>query len=277
MTDQEYVDAVMHFLPTMLETFQEDVEVSFLNADAVNMGSFQTRDFGVPAPCEVGERPGSDSETYEVLRTGRTDAGIVPQEVLGIAFKSAIVPVVAPSGKIVGCLNMARSLDLNAQIEEAAGKMSESLDASLASVNDVTEGAQGMALSMNQIQDIVDHTEELIEQANKLVGGIEGIASRTNLLALNAAIEAARAGEAGRGFSVVAEQMRKLAQTSGDSASEIGKALSSISESMKQVVEHVDASNNVATSQAAATEEITATFTELTQSAEKLADLAKLM
>ena len=71
--------------------------------------------------------------------------------------------------------------------------------------------------------------------------------------------------------------MRKLAKTSGDSASEIGIALSTISESMQQVVAEVTASNQIAETQAAATEEITATITELTSSATKLADLAKVV
>ncbi|MCR4841941.1 MAG: chemotaxis protein [Eubacterium sp.] len=211
------------------------------------------------------------------MRTRKVASGVLPKEVLGVAFKHAILPCIAPSGNLVGTLNMARSLDVSSRIEEASKKMSSSLALSLESVTDVTNAAQDMAANMNQIHNIVGNTESLIEQANKLVGGIEGIANRTNLLALNAAIEAARAGEAGRGFSVVAEQMRKLAQTSGESASEIGKALASISESMRQVVEQVQASNDVASNQAASTEEITATFNELSASAEHLAEISRLM
>ena len=94
-----------------------------------------------------------------------------------------------------------------------------------------------MLSDMNQITLDV---EQDVNEAADVVNKISSNASRSNILALNASIEAARSGEAGRGFSVVATQMGKLAKDSGNSATEIKTTLSAI-------VSHLDNISSIRT------------------------------
>lgn len=85
-----------------------------------------------------------------------------------------------------------------------------------------------------KLEEAIENTK-VVEQINLLLESIMQITSQTNLLALNAAIEAARAGEAGKGFSVVAEEIRKLAEQSKDTAVEIRKITGKVTGSVKDL------------------------------------------
>lgn len=92
----------------------------------------------------------------------------------------------------------------------------------------VSETMASIVATMKQLEEAVTEVGASTEQINSIVKLISEIAQQTNLLSLNAAIEAARAGEAGRGFSVVAEEIRKLAEVSSNSATQIGNIITKV-------------------------------------------------
>ena len=92
------------------------------------------------------------------------------------------------------------------------------------SISGIHQQAQQTKLDSDQIVNLVEHSKNI----NSIVETIDEIAAQTNLLALNAAIEAARAGEAGRGFAVVADEVRALASRTSSSTKEISNMVSRI-------------------------------------------------
>ncbi|MCR4580001.1 MAG: HAMP domain-containing protein [Treponema sp.] len=121
-------------------------------------------------------------------------------------------------------------------VNRSVDKMAKSFDKLLV---DSQNGSAKQEDVSNKIEQIVTESE-MLSEANQV---ISNIAEQTNLLAMNAAIEAAHAGDAGKGFSVVADEIRKLSETSTAQSKTIGNQLSSIRESIAQVVNASSESN----------------------------------
>ena len=121
-------------------------------------------------------------------------------------------------------------------LQKSASMVNVLKEEGLELIGDLVEKTQESTQASGEVQQIIGDTNEsavVIAAANER---IKNIASQTNLLALNASIEAARAGEAGRGFSVVAEAIRKLAEESNGFADEIGRVTADLTSKTSKAV-----------------------------------------
>lgn len=171
-------------------------------------------------------------------------------------------------------------------IEEINKSTSESVHSAFTSLEIVSEGQNAVnlltkridenTLITNEVGTSVNKLSEMIGNVGYIVNLITSIASQTNLLALNAAIEAARAGEAGKGFSVVADEIRKLAEETSSATQKISQIVKDTVKTSELTVENIDKASLIATAQQEALNRTNEAFKKIKLSVEDIANRTQL-
>lgn len=163
-----------------------------------------------------------------------------------------------------------KELKLIRLLEEESNNVENVVKTGIETIALLNESSQENETISDNVYDVVTETNEnvsKVEEANRM---IVNIAEQTNLLALNASIEAARAGEAGKGFSVVANEIRKLAEESNNFAEEINKVNRNIMDRTRKTVEAMKEIKTVVSKQTTNVEETASVFDALSMSVDTM-------
>lgn len=166
--------------------------------------------------------------------------------------------------------------DVSEQAQQSASVARQSLDAAEKGMLAVQNAIGGMNTIRDQIQDTSKRIKRLVESSQEIgeiTDLIADITEQTNVLALNAAIQAASAGEAGRGFSIVAEEVQRLAERSAAATRQIASLIKTIQGDMHDAMEAMERSTRDVVEGARQTDDTGTAFTEIDSVTRRLASL----
>lgn len=149
------------------------------------------------------------------------------------------------------------------EIEDEINKLKEKSNKGISNISVSMKESEEMQTAFSKAIQTEQALKNSVDNAYKIISSIDSLAERINLVSLNAAIEAARAGEAGRGFSVVAQEIRDLAEQSNNLVQEIGETLKLINEKVDSTIELINHLDERANSQLEANSEVYDTFKDI--------------
>jgi methyl-accepting chemotaxis protein len=203
------------------------------------------------------------SATADNLNNGSADQKLQTEHIASAMteMSQSIVDVVK---------NAAASADESGKVAEIAGKGKDVVKKTL-------EGMEKIASSVMDTSQLVEHLGKSSAEIGDILNVINDIAEQTNLLALNAAIEAARAGEQGRGFSVVANEVKKLAENTGTATKEIAVMISNIQKDTEKSVTAMNAGREEVEHGVQLAEEAKIALDEIVAFSEKAAETVRFI
>ena len=223
--------------------------VAYLPGDTVNLH------------IREGQPLDPEEPMTNTLRTGQPFRANVPAEFYGVEFTGTAIPLHDKTGKIIGGLGV--QLRRNTELREISNQMVESIKQATQGVNEVSRAASTLAEFSQVLLHQSTKASESVLHTDEVLDFIKRIADQTNLLGLNAAIEAAHAGDSGRGFGVVADEIRKLSKETIASTTKIRETLAQIQAATRNIQSSIEQIAAIGQEQAASTEEISAFIGEI--------------
>lgn len=263
------------FAPLMANMFPEGVFIYMTDLEKFayiqNSNKFSVNNYA------VGDLIKEDSIAKKVIRSKQMVATEMDASTYGVPVMIVNYPcfdeddptqVVATFGVIIP-----RKTAMDLRLMSA--NLSRSLEEVASTIQEMAASSSNISVNEQELNANIKGIFQLSEDINGVLGFIKQIADETKMLGLNAAIEAARAGEVGRGFGVVAEEIRKLSDESKTTVGSIKELTDKIKAKVAETLNNSEVTLRSSEEQAAASQEMSASIQEITAMAERLEKIAE--
>lgn len=269
---------IQHFLyvlPFLNDMLSSDVGVSLTDREKFLLYKpGRTLDLKVPVNAPLKPNMPLYRSIHEKRRVF---VRIEDSKMWGKPFIAISMPICNLAGDVIGAVSVSETIDRQDALKKVVLQITEQ-------VGILASGSQEIAAQATEISRL-SHTMSLasvvaqsrMKETDQILGLIKNLAGQTNLLGLNAAIEAARVGNNGRGFSVVAEEIRKLSTSSGDSIKKIEIIVKELQNESSDTSQRVNEIDKLLGQMTIAIEHVAGSLQEVNSVVQQLEDMADAM
>ncbi len=271
-TNSELLDAFIKIAPYLNDLVQDDITIGIYDTEKLLMN--------VPGKSfSLNVRPGDPLAEGDIItdavRGNVAKSAMVPKELFGFPLVARAIPLHDENGRVIGGVGLGTSLEKANQLYEMAESFSAIVEETAASIEEISNSVSQLSEQVTEVSSQINQVSSSAAEIGNISTVVKGISDQSNLLGLNAAIEAARAGDSGKGFSVVANEIRKLATNSKDNVGQINDITKTIQNLIKELGNAFSNINKLTDTQAGSIQEFSATMQEMSKTAQELAELAE--
>ncbi|MEW4224364.1 methyl-accepting chemotaxis protein [Rossellomorea marisflavi] len=272
MANKSVLESFVQVAPLLNSLIQDDITVGIYDTEKLII-NIPGKTFALNV--KPGDPLVDEDIVTKAIRANEELTAVLPKELFGFPLIARAIPLHDDEGNVIGGVGIGTSLEKASALFEMAESFSVIVEQTAASIEDISASVTQLSGRVTDMTDQMKDVSSSAEEIGEISGVVKGISDQSNLLGLNAAIEAARAGEVGKGFSVVANEIRKLATNSKENVTQINDITKNIQGLLLSLNQSFQEVYTLTDTQSGSIQEFSATIQEISAKAQELAQLAE--